>query len=285
MRVRIVYAFLGAATAGSAAAAFFPAAVAVARFTVEATLHEVPIDELVKESLDVAGASVAIIDVVGVFPNVDNHQGLQMFRQRRAGVGSRIDFKLTVKALHEPRPTGTEVVGCLGREVRHEALERTPLLDNGFQQRTGRLAAAIGGQALPVESVVVGLSSIIEDRALTRLDDFTQGLGFVHRAFDETVEIVDVGLVMFAVVEFQRFLADGRGKGTGSLDFSSRIGYRSDFCAYRARELQNCPPGMEAGSDTIHYCLTKRPLSLTDNSPKSSGFRATTLAERKFLSF
>ena len=31
--------------------------------------------------------------------------------------------------------------------------------------------------------------------------------------FDETVEIVDVGLVMFAVVEFQRFLADGRGKG------------------------------------------------------------------------
>ena len=213
MRVRIVYAFLGAATAGSAAAAFFPAAVAVARFTVEAALHEVPIDELVKEGLDVAGASVAIIDVVGVFPNVDNHQGLQMFRQRRAGVGSRIDFKLTVKALHEPRPTGTEVVGCLGREVRHEALERTPLLDNGFQQRTGRLAAAIGGQALPVESVVVGLSSIVEDRALTRLDDFTQGLGFVHRAFDETVEIVDVGLVMFAVVDLQRFLADGRGKG------------------------------------------------------------------------
>ena len=61
--------------------------------------------------------------------------------------------------------------------------------------------------------MVVGLSSIVEDRALTRLDDFTQGLGFVHRAFDETVEIVDVGLVMFAVVEFQRFLADGRGKG------------------------------------------------------------------------
>ena len=209
-----VSSFLSAAAAGSAAAtAFFTAAVAVARFTVKATLHEVPIDELVKEGLDVGRTGVAVIDVVGVFPNVDDHQGLEMFRQRRAGVGGRIDFKLAVQALDEPRPAGAEVVGRLGREVCNEAFVRTPLLDDGVHQCAGRFAAAVGAQALPIEGVVVALRSVIEDRALACLDDFTQGFGFVHRAFDEIVEIGDVGLMMLAVVVFQRFLADGRCKG------------------------------------------------------------------------
>ena len=135
-----------------------------------------------------------------------------MFRQRRTGIRGRIDLELAVQALDKPCPARAEIGRRFCAELLFEPIKRSPLLFNSGQQIASRSSAAIGRQALPEKGVVVDLSCIVEDRALTRFDDFSERFGLVLSALDEVVEIIDVRLVMLAIVVLHGFFTQCRSK-------------------------------------------------------------------------
>ena len=62
-----------------------------------------------------------------------------------------------------------------------------------------------------------------------RLDDGFERLGFVIRALDRRVQLVDVSLVMLAVMEFERASRDMRLECVGSSGRSIDMGYSRGF--------------------------------------------------------
>lgn len=74
-------------------------------------------------------------------------------------------------------------------------------------------ASASGrGQHLEEERVIPRLGRIVEDRTVGFLDDLLQRHRLVRRAGNQAVEVVHVGLEVFAVVVFKSFFAHFRSE-------------------------------------------------------------------------
>src|SRR5258708_6410806 len=72
----------------------------------EVLQREVPVGEALQEDLDVLGAGVSVVDVIGVLPDVDGEQRLLPVLEREVGVAGLGHGELLVLAEHEPRPSG-----------------------------------------------------------------------------------------------------------------------------------------------------------------------------------
>jgi hypothetical protein len=71
---------------------------------------EVPVD-LAPDGFEVLRARVAVVDVVGVLPDVDGQQRGLALGDRGAGVGGVDDLDAAVGGLDQPGPAGAEVGG------------------------------------------------------------------------------------------------------------------------------------------------------------------------------
>ena len=67
----------------------------------------------------------------------------------------------------------------------------------------GASAAAL--EAVPVEGVVPDLGGVVEDASVGGLDELFEGGALERRSGRQLVEVVDIGLVVFAVVVFEGF--------------------------------------------------------------------------------
>src|SRR5690606_15596560 len=156
------------------------------------------------EGLDVLRTQVAVVDVVGVFPHVAGQQRGVAAGHRVAGANGAGQGQGTVGLLHQPGPAGTEGAdGDLG-EFFLELVEGAEGGIDGVGQGAGGLATAVGLHAVPVEGVVPHLGGVVEDAAGGALDDLFQGLAFELGARNQVVQVGDIGLVVLAVVVFQR---------------------------------------------------------------------------------
>ena len=71
--------------------------------------RELPVQELVEDHVDVVGAAVAVVDVVGVLPDVDRDERLLARRgERRLGVRRLLDLELAALE-DDPRPAAAEL--------------------------------------------------------------------------------------------------------------------------------------------------------------------------------
>ncbi|MNT38152.1 hypothetical protein D3C72_1743350 [compost metagenome] len=61
--------------------------------------------------------------------------------------------------------------------------------------------------------MVPDLSGVVEDAARRALDDLFQGLAFEFGAWDQVVQVHDIGVVVLVVVILQGFLGDVRLQG------------------------------------------------------------------------
>src|ERR1700730_8284215 len=121
------------------------------------------------------------------------------------------DRQRAIGVLYQPGPSAAEMADCGLSKFFFEALE----IAAGFFYRVGhppaRLAASVGPQAIPIEAMIEMLGGVIEDWALTRfLDDLFETHLLEFPAFDQIVEIGDVGGVMLAVMELKGFLRNVR---------------------------------------------------------------------------
>lgn len=164
---------------------------------------ELPIGQLLEDCLDKLRASVAIIDVVRVFPHVDSKKRLLAVLHWQIGIGCAGDLERSL-ILHQPCPAGTELACGRRGKLSLELIERAKVARDRVSQCSRGTAAGIGGHALPKETVVPMLGRIVEQTAVGTHDDLFQRLILVRCAFDGLVEIGDIGSVVFAVVVVKR---------------------------------------------------------------------------------
>ena len=169
----------------------------------EVLRDEVPVHQ-VPERFDEFRTSIAVIDVIGVLPNVTGQQRLVACSHRVAGTDGARQTEAAVGLLDQPRPAGAEGTDSGLGELFLELVEGAEGRVDGISQRTSRLAAGVRRQAIPEEGVVPDLSGVVEDAAGGGLDDAFQVLAFELGARDQVVQVGDVGSVMLVVVELER---------------------------------------------------------------------------------
>ena len=169
--------------------------------------------ELVEEVGHIIWATVAEIDIVAVFPNVEAEKGFAFACcQRIDTVWSLGDGKGAVGLLDQPCPTRAELGGCCRFEICLELFNGAECFDQlGFQ--LARDATAIRGKGIPEMNVVPVLASLVEDAgagivAIGQGNDFFEGLALqISIGVNKSVQGIHIGLMMLVVVKLEGFLA------------------------------------------------------------------------------
>ena len=172
------------------------------------------------------GAAVLVVEVVGVFPDVEGEEGAEAVGDGVIGAGVLADGQGAGGVGLEPDPAGAEEADALGDELFPEGVEGAPLgFDLGLQGAgRGRFPVKPGmtGKVKPgmtraelgeVEVVVQDLAGVVEDGAGGLGHNLLQGHRLELGAGDEFVEVVHVGLQVLAVVEGQGLRADDGFEG------------------------------------------------------------------------
>src|SRR5215468_12171423 len=101
----------------------------------------VPVDEILDERLDIVRTAVAVVDVVGVLPDVAAEDRGGAVHQRALAVRRLGDFELAALD-REPAPARAELADAGGDEVGLELLEAAEVLVDLLFQRARQLGAA-----------------------------------------------------------------------------------------------------------------------------------------------
>ena len=158
--------------------------------------------------MELGGAAVLVVEVVGVFPDVEGEQGPQAAGDGVAGVGLLGDEQGAVFVGGEPDPSAAEEGDAAGFEFGLEGGEAPPLLVDLGGERAVRGRRATRGELCEVEVVVEDLAGVVEESSGGLADDLFEGEVFEAGAGEQFVEVVDVGLEVFAVVEGEGAFAD-----------------------------------------------------------------------------
>ena len=172
-------------------------------------VHDIP------EGGDVVGAAVLVVEVVGVFPDVEAEDGGAFAtgdgfaHDGGVLVGGGGDGEFAVED-DEPCPAGTEAGGGGFREFGFEVIEAAEGGVDGSGERAGGETAFTGAEDGPEERVVYVTAGVVADGGADSVGDSGEvadegvgGFGFEVRVGGEgVIEIGDVRLVVFAVVDF-----------------------------------------------------------------------------------
>ena len=159
-----------------------------------------------------------------MFPNVQAHDwetgsARDSFTHQRGilvGGGNNSQF---VTFQNQPRPAGTETSGCCFFKFSFEVVNRTEVtFDSRFQVALQRGTCF---QAFPEQAVVSVTASVVTQngflirRQLIQFGDqlFSRQAREFRQAFQRSISVVYVSLVVFGMVDFHRLLIEVRFKG------------------------------------------------------------------------
>ncbi len=139
----------------------------------ESGVDGVPVDDL-PEGGEVVGAAVLIVEIVGVLPDVEGEEWLEVVKEGVVGVWFLGDDEFAVGVLAEPYPAGAEEGGAFLLELFLESLEGAEVACNHVGYGTS--AVVVGGAELvEIHGVVEELAGVVEEGAGGFLDDFGEG--------------------------------------------------------------------------------------------------------------
>ena len=168
-----------------------------------------PVDEIVEPGFEIFRPRVAVVDVIGVLPNIAAEQRPAAMNERVLAVRRLGHFELAVLVEGEPAPARAELTLAGLDEVLAEFVEAAEIAVDQRQDRARHLlAAAVLLHPRPELDVIEVLGRVVEDSGVLAealLDDGLEVLALVVGAFDEVVQLVHVSLVMLVVVIFERF--------------------------------------------------------------------------------
>jgi hypothetical protein len=147
----------------------------LSRAGLEILLSEAPVDGF-PELANVFRPIVAIVDVIGMFPDVDRQNRLFGMFQRRVGISKRQDFELALGIGSQPSPTGAEQFRAGVGHRLLKGLESTKIALDGICQFTFGLPTPLRRQAIPIKRMIQRLGGIIE-HGPNRLNDHFAELG------------------------------------------------------------------------------------------------------------
>src|ERR1035437_6050986 len=102
----------------------------------------VPIHEIVDEGLEIIGAAIAVVDVIGMLPDIDGQNRHRSLEQRIFGV-PRLRHGYLAILDHEPSPTGTELCRTALHQVLLDLFDRSKSLDKRLFELAWNFTAAI----------------------------------------------------------------------------------------------------------------------------------------------
>lgn len=161
-----------------------------------------------------------------MFPNIEGQDRLETVSDRVIGIGILSDGQFASSISLQPNPAGAEKADAFGFEFGFEGDETPPLFLNLCFQPPGRAGRDARRELREVQVVVQDLTCIVEDGSFRLADDFFEGHILERGAGNQFVEVVDVGLEVFAVVE---------GKGLGTDD-----GFEGVGCVREVDEFMHC---------------------------------------------
>src|SRR6266700_2724415 len=145
---------------------------------------------MIDERLQIVRTAVAVVDVVGMLPDVATEDRGGAMDQRALAVRGLGNFELAVLDL-QPAPAGAELADAGGGEIGLELLEPAEVLGDLLFQTAGQLAAAaVRLHPVPEMHMVVVLAGIVEHgRVLAErsLHDLLEGLAFEFGPLDRVV--------------------------------------------------------------------------------------------------
>src|SRR5579885_3322733 len=137
----------------------------------EAFSNLVPVDNI-PPCRQVLGATVLILEVVGMLPDVIAHDGILALHQRAILVSGGSHLELAVAAQHEPGPAGAKAFRTRIIEGGLKGIKRTKGGIDSIRQLAGWGAAAIGFHNLPEHAMVGMTATIIAYRRTNVLRNF-----------------------------------------------------------------------------------------------------------------
>jgi len=173
---------------------------------------KLPVDEL-PPALDVRRAVVALVNVVGMLPDVAGKEGGLALGEGASSIVGGLNGEVVVLITNEPSPARTEMVGSLLGELGLEGSKRAPGLVDGLEKLSGGFASAVGRQGLPVESMVPDLCRHVEDLALLGANNLLQRLRGHRGTLRHLVELGHIAAVVLLVVKLDSLGRDVRSKG------------------------------------------------------------------------
>src|SRR4249919_1450768 len=138
----------------------------------------VPVDQMIAKRLQIVRAAVAVVDVVGVLPDVTAENRRRAVNQRALAVRGLGDFELAVLD-RQPAPAGAELTDAGGGEIGLELVETAEVFGDLLFQTAGQLAAAaVRLHPVPEMQMVVVLAGVVEHGRILperAFDDFLKG--------------------------------------------------------------------------------------------------------------
>ena len=145
-----------------------------------------PVHEIVEPSLEVLRASIAVVDVIAVLPDVDAEDRLRAVHQRVFAVRGLHDFKLPVLD-RQPGPARTELTLAGFNEVGANLVEAAVLVNERLDLARQLLAAAALLHPLPEMKMVIVLADVVDDA------DSLIGIGILHDVFKRLAFVLRPG--------------------------------------------------------------------------------------------
>ena len=169
----------------------------------------VPVDN-VPESADIVRASILVVQVVGVFPDIETKNGSASFHQGAVLVGGAFHDQL-ISVNTQPRPTAAKPRGRGVGKGFLKCFEAAAGGINGCCEVPLRGSAGSRSHDAPEQRVVSVSATIVANCSANLLWDTFQVAHEVLYAFtfeigtsDSGVNLVDIGLVMLTMVDFHR---------------------------------------------------------------------------------
>src|SRR6478752_350794 len=157
----------------------------------------VPIDQVLNEGLQIVRPAIAIIDVIGVLPDIDAEDRSGAMDEWAFAIGRLHHGHLAVLD-RKPGPARSELRHAGLDEIFLHLVERTDAIDDGLFDLAGDLAAAIRLHPFPEMKVVVVLPGIVEEAGILpkgALDDLLEALAFPFCTLEQVVAVGDIGLM------------------------------------------------------------------------------------------
>src|SRR5581483_2931197 len=140
-----------------------------------------------------------------VLPYVAGKDRRDPMGDRRVSVVGRDNVECAIGFLHQPGPSAAEMGGGGIGELLFERGEVAERLLDCVADLAPRLAAAARLHRGPVKAVIKVLGGVVEQSAgACALDDLLEPGVLELASLDQVVEVVDIGGVMFAVMELKR---------------------------------------------------------------------------------
>ena len=175
-----------------------------------AAFDGLPVEDL-PEGGEMGGTAVLVVEIVGVFPDVEGEQGFEALGDGVVRSGLLGDDQGAVFLCGEPHPAAAEEGDAFGLELGLEGIHTPPLLQDLGRQRRLRVKPAMrvrGTELREVEVVIQDLAGVVEDGAGGLLHNLFQREIFHAAAGKQFVEVINVALQMLSMVEFEGLRAD-----------------------------------------------------------------------------